>query len=154
MIIVVGSDLAGYRLKKHCIGFIESLGHEVIDIGCKDEHDDMVFPDIARTMAPYITEGKADRGIAFCGTGVGISVALNKFPGVRASVVHDIQTAHQAVEHDDVQVMCIGEKIVGEWLAEDLIPVFLEAKFNTGERFQRMVEMLCEIDGSEFKRAE
>ena len=151
MKIVVGSDLAGYRLKKHCIPFLEKLGHEVVDIGCRDENDDMVFPDIARAIAPYITEKRADRGIAFCGTGVGIAVALNKFPGVRASVVHDIQTAHQCVEHDDVQVMCIGEKIVGEWLAEDLIPPFLSARLDPNPRFARMVEMLCEIDGSATK---
>ena len=151
MIIVVGSDLAGYGLKKHCIPFLERLGHQVVDVGCKDEHDDMVFPDIARQMASFITEKRADRGIAFCGTGVGIAVALNKFPGVRASVVHDIQTAHQAVEHDDVQVMCLGEKIVGQWLAEDLIPVFLNAKLDPNPRFKRMVEMICEIDGSVYE---
>lgn len=148
MKIVVGSDKAGYHLKVECIAFMRELGHEIVDVGSDNAEHDMVFPDVAKTLAAHILDGSCERGIMFCGTGVGAAIACNKIPGVRASVVHDIQTAHQCVEHDDVQVMCIGEKIVGSWLAQDLIPAFLEAKLNPQPRFKQMVDMLCEMDGS------
>lgn len=148
MKIVIGSDMAGYHLKTECEEFLKELGHEVLDIGSNAPDHDMVFPDVAKALCPYILDGCAERGIVFCGTGVGIAIACNKVPGVRASVVHDIQTAHQCVEHDDVQVMCIGEKIVGSWLAKDLISAFLAARPNSEPRYQRMVELLCEMDGS------
>lgn len=148
MKIVVGSDRAGYHLKAECIPFLQELGHEVIDVGSNDAEHDMYFPDVAKALAPHILDGSCERGIMFCGTGVGAAIACNKIPGVRASVVHDIQTAHQSVEHDDVQVMCIGEKIVGSWLARDLIPAFLAARLDPDPRFQQMVDMLCEMDGS------
>lgn len=148
MKIVVGSDKAGYHLKVECIAFMRELGHEIVDVGSDNAEHDMVFPDVAKALAAHILDGSCERGIMFCGTGVGAAIACNKIPGVRASVVHDIQTAHQCVEHDDVQVMCIGEKIVGSWLAQDLIPAFLEAKLNPQPRFKQMVDMLCEMDGS------
>lgn len=148
MKIVVGSDKAGYHMKAECIPYLQELGHEVIDVGSNDADHDMVFPDVAKALCPYILEGRAEKGIVFCGTGVGIAVACNKVPGIRASVVHDMQTAHQCVEHDDVQVMCVGEKIVGPWLVKDLIPIFLAAKLAPEPRFHRMVELLCEMDGS------
>ena len=93
-------------------------------------------------------DGKAEKAIMFCGTGVGASIACNKIPGIRASMIHDVHCAHQAVEHDDVQVMCIGEKIVGEWLAPDLIRVFLEARANQDDWTPHVVRMLNEMDGS------
>lgn len=148
MKIVVGSDKAGYHLKVECIAFMQELGHKIIDVGSDNAEHDMVFPNVAKALAAHILDGSCERGIMFCGTGVGAAIACNKIPGVRASVVHDIQTAHQCVEHDDVQVMCIGEKIVGSWLAQDLIPPFLEAKLNPQPRFKQMVDMLCEMDGS------
>lgn len=148
MTIVVGSDKAGYGLKKECVAYLVKSGHQVIDVGSDHAEHDMYFPDVAKALCPFILEGKAKRGIVFCGTGVGIAIACNKVPGVRASVVHDIHTAHQCVEHDDVQVMCIGEKIVGSWLAVDLIDSFLSAEFDTSPRFKLMVDMLNEMDGS------
>ena len=153
MVIVIVSDRAGYHLKVECAEFLKELGHEVIDVGSNSEDHDMVFPDVAKALCPYILEKRAQRGIVFCGTGVGIAVACNKIPGIRASVVHDIQTAHQCVEHDDVQVMCIGEKIVGSWLAKDLIPAFLAAKLDPNPRFRQMVDLLEEMDGSLKKQA-
>ena len=95
-----------------------------------------------------VLDGRAEKAIMFCGTGVGASVACNKIPGIRASIIHDVHCAHQAVEHDDVQVMCIGAQIVGDWLAPDLIRPFLEAKANQDEWTPKVVRMLGEMDGS------
>lgn len=148
MKIVVGSDKAGYHLKVECVDFLKEQGHMVFDVGSNDAEEDLYFPDVAKALSAYILDGRAERGIMFCGTGVGAAIACNKIPGIRASVVHDIQSAHQSVEHDDVQVMCIGEKIVGSWLAQDLIPPFLAARLNPDPRFRKMVDMLCEMDGS------
>ncbi|MEO1853058.1 ribose 5-phosphate isomerase B [Chromohalobacter sp.] len=141
MKIVIGSDHAGYRLKASVVEYVESLGHEVIDVG---SHDDtpVDFPDIAKQMAGKVTSGEAARGLMVCGTGVGASIAANKIRGIRAAVCHDIHSAHQCVEHDDVNVMCIGAQIVGPWLANDLIKAYLEAEFSTSEEFRRRVEKL------------
>jgi len=141
MKIVIGSDHAGYRLKASVVEYVESLGHEVIDVG---SHDDtpVDFPDIAKQMAGKVTSGEVARGLMVCGTGVGASIAANKIRGIRAAVCHDIHSAHQCVEHDDVNVMCIGAQIVGPWLANDLIKAYLEAEFSTSEEFRRRVEKL------------
>lgn len=141
MKIVIGSDHAGYRLKASVVEYVESLGYEVIDVG---SHDDtpVDFPDIAKQMAGKVTSGEVARGLMVCGTGVGASIAANKIRGIRAAVCHDIHSAHQCVEHDDVNVMCIGAQIVGPWLANDLIKAYLEAEFSTSEEFRRRVEKL------------
>lgn len=146
MRISVGSDHAGYNLKKAMIPFIESLGHTVIDNGNEGTEDLVYFPEMAKKVCKPILEGRADRGIMFCGTGVGASIACNKIPGIRASIVHDYHCAHQCVEHDHTNVMCIGEKIVGEWLAEDLLKAFFEAKGNTDDRTLHVIELLDEMD--------
>ncbi|MGI6004021.1 MAG: RpiB/LacA/LacB family sugar-phosphate isomerase [Christensenellales bacterium] len=147
MRIVVGGDRAGYSLKTAMIPLIESLGHQVVDIGC-GPGEDLYFPIAAKKLCALILSGEAERGIMFCGTGVGASIACNKIPGIRASIVHDIQCAHQSVEHDHVQVMCIGEKCVGAWHAWDLIQAFLVAEGETNERVRLMIKMLGEMDGS------
>lgn len=146
MVISVGSDHAGYQLKMAMIPFIESLGHTVIDNG-NDGADDLVyFPDMAKKVCAPILEGRAQRGVMFCGTGVGASIACNKIPGIRASIVHDYHCAHQCVEHDHVNVMCIGEKIVGQWLAPDLLKAFLEATGNTDDRTKHVIAQLDQMD--------
>ena len=133
MVISVGSDHAGYQLKMAMIPFIESLGHTVIDNG-NDGADDLVyFPDMAKKVCAPILEGRAQRGVMFCGTGVGASIACNKIPGIRASIVH-------------VNVMCIGEKIVGQWLAPDLLKAFLEATGNTDDRTKHVIALLDQMD--------
>lgn len=146
MIISVGSDHAGFRLKMKMLDLIRSWGHEVIDHGCYDDEKPVYFPDVARAVCAPVTEGKAERAIMFCGTAVGASIACNKIPGIRASMIHDVHCAHQAVEHDAVQVMCIGQGIVGDWLAPDLIKAFLEAKPDENEWTPHIVEMLAEMD--------
>lgn len=147
MVISVGSDHAGYQLKVAMIPYIESLGHKVIDNGNEGPEDLVYFPDMSKKVCQPILDGEAERGIMFCGTGVGASIACNKIPGIRASIIHDYQCAHQSVEHDHTNVMCIGEKIVGEWLAEDLIKAFFEATGNTDERTKHVIYLLDEMDG-------
>jgi ribose 5-phosphate isomerase B len=145
MRIVIGSDHAGFPLKATIIEFVKSLGHDVQDVGSYDPNP-VDFPDIAKSVTGAITGGKADRGLMVCGTGVGASIAANKVKGIRAAVCHDIHSAHQSVEHDDVNVMCIGAQIVGPWLAKDLVAAYIAAEFSTDEDFRRRVQKLAEMD--------
>jgi ribose 5-phosphate isomerase B len=146
MIISVGSDHAGYSLKMSMIPYLQSLGYTVLDHGNRSPEELVYFPEVAKVVCEPVLAGTAERGIMFCGTGVGASIACNKIPGIRASIVHDYQSAHQCVEHDHVNVMCIGEKIVGEWLAMDLLKAFLEAKGNTDDRTVQVLRLLEEMD--------
>ena len=120
MKIVVGSDHAGFPMKAEVLALLKETGHEVLDVGSFDPAP-VDFPDIARKVAAAITSGQVERGLMVCGTGVGASIGANKMKGIRAAVCHDVHSAHQCVEHDDVNVMCIGAQIVGPWLAKDLI---------------------------------
>jgi ribose 5-phosphate isomerase B len=145
MRIVVGSDHAGFALKGDLLPWLRQLGHEVDDVGSYDPSP-VDFPDIARKVAAAIVSGKAERGLMVCGTGVGAAIGANKMKGIRAAVCHDVHSAHQSVEHDDVNVMCIGAQIVGPWLARDLVAAWLDAKFSTAEEFRRRVAKLAEMD--------
>ncbi|WP_078555257.1 RpiB/LacA/LacB family sugar-phosphate isomerase [Bacillus alkalicellulosilyticus] len=145
MRIAIGSDHCGYEMKKVLLPLLKTLGCEYVDYGCHST-ESVDFPDIARTVCDVVRSGEFDRGIMVCGTGVGAAIAANKIPGIRASVCHDIHSAHQCVEHDDVNVMCIGAQIIGPWLAEDLIRSFVEAKFSTEEHFRRRVKKLHELE--------
>jgi ribose 5-phosphate isomerase B len=145
MRIVIGSDHAGFPLKATIVEFVKSLGHEVQDVGSYDPNP-VDFPDIAKAVTGAITGSKADRGLMVCGTGVGASIAANKVKGIRAAVCHDVYSAHQSVEHDDVNVMCIGAQIVGAWLAKDLVAAYLTAEFSTDADFRRRVQKLAEMD--------
>ena len=147
MRIVIGSDHAGFPLKAEIVEFIRSLGHVTEDVGSYDP-DPVDFPDIARAVTDRLTEGHADRGLLVCGTGVGASIAANKVRGIRAAVCHDVHSAHQCVEHDDVNVMCIGAQIVGPWLAKDLVAAYLAANFSTDEDFRRRVKKLADMDSA------
>jgi ribose 5-phosphate isomerase B len=139
--VVVGSDHAGFPLKAQVVAYIRSLGHEVTDVGSHDPSP-VDFPDIAKQVTGAIQTGAAERGLMVCGTGVGAAIAANKTKGIRAAVCHDVHSAHQAVEHDDVNVMCIGAQIVGAWLAKDLIAAYLSAQFSTDPDFRRRVAKL------------
>ncbi len=150
MILAVGSDHAGYSLKAALLEKLREKGHVVIDHGSYDEKP-VDFPDIARLVCGSILNGEAQRGIMFCGTGVGASIACNKVPGIRASVCHDIYTAHQCVEHDDVRIIALGAQIVGATVAEELIDLFLKAEFSSSPEFRRRVEKLSVMDGSQGK---
>lgn len=145
MRLVVGSDHAGFALKGELLPYLRELGHEVDDVGSYDPAP-VDFPDIARKVAAAIVSGKAERGLMVCGTGVGAAIGANKMKGIRAAVCHDVHSAHQSVEHDDVNVMCIGAQIVGPWLARDLVAAWLAAKFSTAEEFRRRVAKLADMD--------
>ncbi len=146
MIVVIGSDHAGWPMKCGLAAHIEVLGHTVTDVGSFDPRP-VDFPDIARALTAKLLSGEADRGLMVCGTGVGACIAANKVAGIRAAVCHDVHSAHQAVEHDDVNVMCLGAQIVGAWLARDLVGAFLEARFSGEEEFRRRVEKLRAMEG-------
>ncbi|MDC3418562.1 ribose 5-phosphate isomerase B [Aquibacillus salsiterrae] len=141
MKLAIGSDHCGYKMKIELNELLEELSSEITDFGCFST-DPVDFPDIAKLVCCEVKSGRKDRGILFCGTGVGAAIASNKIPGIRAAVCHDVHSAHQAVEHDDVNVMCIGAQIVGPWLAKDLIHAFVSATFNTEEHFRRRVRKL------------
>lgn len=145
MKIVVGSDHAGFPLKGTVIDFLTKSGHEVFDVGSYDDKP-VDFPDIAAKVGEAVLAKAVTRGLMVCGTGVGASIAANKIPGIRAAVCHDVHSAHQCVEHDDVNVMCIGAKIVGPWLAVDLVDAFLKAEFADEEDLRRRVAKLQEMD--------
>src|SRR3954469_2168500 len=139
--IVVGSDHAGFPLKAKIVEALRETGHEVMDVGSYDPGP-VDFPDIADRLTDAILSGRAHRGLMVCGTGVGAAIAANKVPGIRAAVCHDVHSAHQGVEHDDVNVMCIGAQIVGPWLAIDLVHAFLKAEFNATDDHVRRVAKL------------
>jgi ribose 5-phosphate isomerase B len=145
MKLVIGSDHAGFPMKAGILAFLREKGHEVLDVGSYDPGP-VDFPDIARQVAATIMSGKAERGLMICGTGVGAPLGANKMKGIRAAVCHDVHSAHQSVEHDDVNVMCLGAQIVGPWLARDLIAVYLDARFSTAEEYRRRVAKLAEMD--------
>ena len=145
MKIAVGGDHAGFPLKSRLLGELRAMGHELIDMGCFDEQP-VDFPDIARLVCGAVLRGEAERGIMFCGTGVGAAIACNKIAGIRASVCHDVYTAHQCVEHDNVQIIALGAQIVGHTVAKELIEIFLNAQFSTSEEFRRRVAKLEGLD--------
>jgi len=147
MRLAVGGDHCGFRLKSVMIEKLREMGHEVVDHGCFSP-EPVDFPDLAKLVCKSILDGSAERGIMFCGTGVGAAIACNKISGIRASVCHDVHSAHQCVEHDDVQVMCIGEQIIGDVVAGELIQLFLNAEFSTDEDFRRRVCKLSMMDNS------
>ncbi|WP_432477559.1 ribose 5-phosphate isomerase B [Nocardioides sp. GXQ0305] len=141
MRLALGNDHAGLGLKPHVLRLLADLGHEVVDVGT-DTEEPVDFPDVTRDVCRPVLAGEADRGILLCGTGVGASIAANKVPGIRAALCHDSYCAHQGVEHDDVNVLCLGAWIVGPLIAEDVIRSFLGATFSTDPDFRRRVEKL------------
>ena len=147
MKLAIGSDHAGYPLKIQLLDKLRAKGHEIIDFGSYDPAP-VDFPDISKKVTASILSGESERGIMFCGTGVGAAIACNKARGIRASVCHDIYTAHQCVEHDDVQVIALGAQIIGPTVAEELIDIFLKAEFSTSPEFRRRVAKLDDMDSA------
>ena len=136
MNLVIGSDHAGYPLKVAMGDALRKQGYDVLDVGAFDDKPSD-YPDFAEKVGRAVLDGKAERGILICGSGVGASVAANKLPGIRAGMCHDTYSAHQGVEHDDINVLVLGSRVIGVALAQDLIKAFLGAKFTNEERHVR-----------------
>ena len=149
MKIAIASDHGGYALKQPLIDLVRELGHEVLDLGAHqyDAADD--YPDFARYVGQTIQHKQADKGILLCGSGVGASVAANKLTGVRAAVCHDAYSARQGVEHDDMNVLCLGARIIGPSLATELVRAFAEARFSGEDRHVRRLEKVQALESSE-----
>lgn len=145
MRIAIGGDHAGFPLKGPVVEALTTWGHDVTDHGTHST-EPVDFPDIARVVCDAVRTGQAERAIMVCGTGVGACIAANKTLGIRAALCHDVYSAHQCVEHDDVNVMCLGAQIVGSTLALELIRAFLDARFSTEEHFRRRVRKLAEME--------
>jgi ribose 5-phosphate isomerase B len=146
MRIAVAFDHRGVKLRERVLEDLESLGHEAVDLGTDKTEPRIDYPDKARELGEAIRSGDAERGILICGSGVGASVAASKIPGIRAAICHDVYSAHQGVEHDDMNVLCLGSEVVGAELAADLIRAYLGAKFIGGGRYQRRLDKLVEIE--------
>jgi RpiB/LacA/LacB family sugar-phosphate isomerase len=145
MRIVIGADHAGFDLKQSVCEYLRTLGHDVIDVGTvSDEPVD--YPDFAEAVAKVLLDGKAERGVLICGSGVGASVSANKIPGIRAGLCHDTYSAHQGVEHDDTNVLVLGARVIGVELARELVRHFLAAKFNGEERHNRRVAKIKALE--------
>ena len=145
MKIAVGGDHAGFPMKAPVVEFLRSLGHEVTDHGT-DSEEPVDFPDIAQKVTSAIRSGEAERGVLVCGTGVGAAIAGNKVPGIRAALTHDTHCAHQGVEHDDVNLACIGAWIIGIEVAKEVLEAFVNAEFSTDPDFRRRVDKLAEME--------
>jgi ribose 5-phosphate isomerase B len=148
MLIAVGADHAGYDLKVDVIRFLEELGHEVMDLGTHSTTP-VDYPEYAKQVGRAVQQGKAERGVLVCGSGVGACIAANKLRGIRAALCHDTYTAHQGVEHDDVNVLCLGGRVVGPALACDILRTWLAARYSGEPRHQRRIDQILEIERSE-----
>jgi RpiB/LacA/LacB family sugar-phosphate isomerase len=153
MKIAVGSDHAGFELKKQVKKVLADLKHQVIDLGTHSTKA-VDYPDYAEAVGLAVQDGKAERGILVCGSGVGASVAANKVPGVRAGLCHDHYSAHQGVEHDDMNVLVMGGRVIGESVALELVRAFLGAQFTHEERHQRRLQKLKAIEQRHAGRGE
>jgi RpiB/LacA/LacB family sugar-phosphate isomerase len=139
MRIVIGSDHAGFPLKEDLRAYIRQLGHQVVDVGTYST-EAVDYPDYAEALSKTLLDSQAERGVLICGSGVGASVAANKLPGIRAGLCHDTYSAHQGVEHDDMNVLVLGGRVIGPELARELVTAYLGATFTGEERHQRRLQ--------------
>jgi ribose 5-phosphate isomerase B len=145
MRVAVAFDHRGVKLRARILEELGSRGHEVVDLGTDSEADRIDYPDKAREIGEAIRGGSAERGILVCGSGVGASVAACKLPGIRAAICHDVYSAHQGVEHDDMNVLCLGSEVIGPELAADLVRAFVGAEFDGGERYVKRLEKVAQM---------
>ena len=150
MKIAIASDHAGFYYKTLLIPDLQKAGHEVINLGTNSESP-TDYPDHAEDIATAILEGKAERGILICGSGVGVSVAANKFKTIRAGDCGDTYSAHQCVEHDNVNVLCLGQRVIGIELAREIVFTFLNAQFTNEERHKRRLNKIFAIENKNMK---
>jgi ribose 5-phosphate isomerase B len=145
MIIAIGADHGGFLLKGVLVEYLKKLGHEVRDLGAYSaEPSD--YPDFARAVSEDILQRKAERGILICGSGVGAGVAANKFPGIRAATCHDSFSAHQGVEDDNINILCLGERVIGHELAKEITKIWISAEFSGAERHRRRLSKIEQIE--------
>jgi ribose 5-phosphate isomerase B len=145
MKIVIACDHGGFPLKSFIKQVVLGAGHDVVDVG-SDSHESVDYPDYAQRAGLKIISGEAERGIILCGSGVGASIAANKIKGIYAAVCHDTYTAHQGVEHDNMNVLCLGARVIGPELAREIVLAFLCADFLPDERFQRRFKKVQNIE--------
>lgn len=145
MRVAIGADHAGFLLKQQLTGFLAHQGHTVFDLGTHSQ-ERVDYPDYTMAVAHAITEGRADRGIMICGTGAGASIVANKVRGIRGSIAHDTYTARQAVEHDDMNLLCLGSRVIGLALAEELVKAFLDAKLIREKAYLRRLAKVKSLD--------
>src|SRR5262245_32075309 len=146
MKVAVAFDHRGVKLRQRVLEELAALGHEAVDLGTDTDAVRVDYPEKARQIGEAILAGEAERGVLICGSGVGASIAACKRPGIRAAICHDVYSAHQGVEHDDMNVLCLGSEVVGAELAADLVRTFLAASFGGGERYLRRLEMIEELE--------
>jgi ribose 5-phosphate isomerase B len=145
MRVAIAADHAGFVLKQQLAEAVRDMGHEVLDLGA-DSAEASDYPDFAEAVGLAVIEGRADRGVLVCGSGVGASVAANKIRGIRAAVCHDTYSAHQGVEHDDMNVLVVGSRVIGTALAREIVRAFLAAEFSGEERHRRRLEKIRKLE--------
>jgi ribose 5-phosphate isomerase B len=145
MRIALGSDHAGYDLKVHLASALQGWGYEIVDLGTDNGIDSVDYPDFAAAVGHYVASGDADLGVLVCGTGIGVAIAANKVPGVRAATVHDVTSAHLAREHNHANVLCLGSRLLGPVVAEEAVRAWLDAVPGTG-RHQQRIDKITELD--------
>ena len=146
MRVAVAFDHRGVKLRERLLQELAALGHETVDLGTDKPEPRIDYPDKARAVAEAIRLGAAERALFVCGSGVGAAVAANKVAGIRAAICHDTYSAHQGVEHDDMNVLCLGSEVVGPSLARELVTIFLAARFDGGERYVKRLQMIEDIE--------
>jgi ribose 5-phosphate isomerase B len=146
MKIVVAADHAGYPLKQIILDDLSASGHEATDLGTHDPTPDDDYPDFAELVCEAVRQGHAERAVVICGSGVGVTIAANKFPGIRAGLCHDHYSAHQGVEHDGMNVLCLGARIVGQEVTREIVRAFVSAQFTGEERHVRRFNKVKAIE--------
>jgi ribose 5-phosphate isomerase B len=151
--VACGFDHAGFPLKEHLLEVLRGEGHETIDLGTNSE-EPVDYPDIAEAVGRAVLDGRADRGVIVCGSGAGVAIAATKMDGIRAAVVHDTYTAHQAVEHDDMNVLCLGARVIGPELCADILRAYVGASFTGEERHVRRLGKIHELERTHGRSSE
>ena len=146
MTVAVAFDHRGVKLRERLLEELGALGHDIVDLGTDTDAVRIDYPDKAREVGEAIRGGDAERGVLVCGSGVGASVAACKLPGIRAAICHDVYSAHQGVEHDDMNVLCLGSEVVGPSLARELVEAFLGATFDGGERYVARLQKVADME--------
>ena len=149
--VALGGDHWGFSMKAELLPWLQAKGYDAMDVGPYVHDPDDDYPDFAEAVARVVVSGQAQRGILICGSGVGACIAANKVPGIRACVCHDAYSAHQGVEHDDLNILCLGPRIVGVELAKELVAAFLNAGFTGEERHRRRLDKVLALESSALK---